>query len=294
MYKIILDPKLFECAPGSDELYQMSHFQFLSSCVNFINNYCDIILDLYDGAPYCCSYNPYSPPPITNSHYLRIKYNIVQKQIQSIINKRKSIIHVTESDMNTEIDSMNFINNSQCKTAFLNYLGKIIDDSSDLIILLGKDETVKQVRVQRNESERIIPTITNPQYDCSNQVVNFLLPPKNESDLFPNKVACSELNNSFTNELHDAHLSATDNIGIIKKYGFEFALRNLYIKNDKLTRSNKNYTVFLHRLEKFAISLDQEHGGIEVFKKIGKTVKYKKGRESSFVHMGEYSFSGNR
>ena len=80
MVKIILDPNLFECDPNTDKRYQMEHCQYLISCIQFLDDYCDVILDAYHGAPYFFSYNPFSKPPITNAHYVKIRYNEMQKK----------------------------------------------------------------------------------------------------------------------------------------------------------------------------------------------------------------------
>ena len=75
MFKIILDPNLFECEDNSSEIEQFDHFIFLEKCVEFLANNCDVDLDTYDGAPYCYKTPNYPCPPITKSRYLKIHYD---------------------------------------------------------------------------------------------------------------------------------------------------------------------------------------------------------------------------
>lgn len=292
MIKIILDPNLFECDPNADELYQMEHCQYLISCIQFINDYCDVILDIYQGAPYYFSYNPYIKPPITNSHYIQLKYKEILKNIQRIINRNIQPEVSSGTTRTLQLKDFNFINNSLCKDTFLDYLETQIDSIDNSIIILGMERKSNQVVIEFNGTETPVTAIINPQYDCSNRVVDILAPPQDESVMFPGKTACSGLNDSFIKETKQKHLDSTDKISIMRKYGIEFASRNRYIKNEKMTKSNSQYVVFIHRNGEFAISIDQEHGGLEVFKKSGRTKKHHGGKESSFTHIGEYSYAG--
>lgn len=292
MVKIILDPNLFECDPNADEQYQMEHCQYLISCIQFLDDCCDVILDAYQGAPYFFSYNPFLKPPITNAHYVKIRYNEIQKSIQRIINKKLTIIDISNSKRAIIIKDFSFVNNSQCRDAFLDYLETQIDNIEICFIILGIGNNPHQVVIEFNGTETSLPAIINPLYDCSNRVVDILAPPQDESDMFPGKTACSGLNDSFNKEAKQKHLDSTDKVSIMRKYGIEFTSRNRYIKNEKMTKSNSQYVVFIHRNGEFAISIDQEHGGLEVFKKSGKTKKHRGGKESSFTHIGEYSYAG--
>lgn len=294
MIKIILDPNLFECDPNANELYQMEHCQYLISCIQFLDDCCDVTLDAYQGAPYFFSYNPFSKPPITNAHYVKVRYNEIQKSIQRIINKEITFIDISNSKKAIIIKNFSFIDDSQCRDAFLDYLETQIDNIENCFIILGMRNNPNQVEIEFNGTETTLPAIINPQYDCSNRVVDILAPPQDESDMFPGKTACLGLNDSFIKEAKQKHLNSTDKISIMRKYGIEFASRNRYIKNDKMAKSNSQYVVFIHRNGEFAISIDQEHGGLEVFKKSGRTKKHREGKESSFTHIGEYSYAGDQ
>lgn len=292
MVKIILDPNLFECDPIADEQYQMEHCQYLISCIQFLDDYCNVILDAYHGAPYFFSYNPFSKPPITNAHYVKIRYNEMQKSIQKIINKESNFIDISNAKKAIIIKGFNFVDDSKCRDAFLDYLETQIDNTENCFIILGMGNNTHSVVIEFNGTETSFPAIINPQYDCSNRVVEILAPPQDESVMFPGKTACSGLNDSFNKEAKRKHLDSTDKISIMRKYGIKFASRNRYIKNEKMTKSNSQYVVFIHKNGEFAISIDQEHGGLEVFKKSGRTKKYRGRKESSFTHIGEYSYAG--
>ena len=52
MYKVILDPNLFECEESASEIEQTEQFLFLRNCINFLADYCNVCMDCYEGAPY--------------------------------------------------------------------------------------------------------------------------------------------------------------------------------------------------------------------------------------------------
>ena len=64
-------------------------------------------------------------------------------------------------------------------------------------------------------------------------------------------------------------------------FGTEVALRNNYHSKPDISRKNPSYVVFVHSLGKYYLSIDKEHGALEVFKNQGKHP----------LHLGEYDFS---
>ena len=63
--------------------------------------------------------------------------------------------------------------------------------------------------------------------------------------------------------------------------GTEAAHRNNYHRKPDISRKNPSYEVFVHNLGRYYLSIDKEHGALEVFKAQGKHP----------LHLGEYSFS---
>lgn len=294
MVKIILDPNLFECDENATPKYQMKHFYYLQKCICFLSDYCLVTMDIYQGAPYWYSKNPFIDPPITNSHYLKISYGKIKEKLQRIICKNINEVEINKSKGNTKIPELRFVDFSKCKDAFLKYIETQFYELDNCILILGMERESGNIIIELNGQNAILQAINNPPSDCTNRVVKILQSSDKESELFPNKAACNSLNDSFNDEIKGKHLSDSEKIGIMLKYGSEFASRNHYEKDARLTRNNPNRTVFVNKTNRCAISIDREHGGIEVFKKKKCTRKYRNGKKSSFIHKGEYSFSGNK
>lgn len=293
MYKVILDPNLFECDENTDNKFQLIHYKYLDDCISFLSEYCEVKLDLYESAPYYCRYSPYTNPPITKSHYMKTHYNEIRRKIQKIQDKNFSFVVLDSIVPNIEIKGMNFITRSECKDVFFKYINSQLEDTSECIIILGMNNKAKNICiVDVNKKQYNIQAIHKIFSDCSQRVVNILSVPNNIDDIFPCKLACQKLNDSFLNDPQNEGLDMKGRISIMKIYGIEVASRNFYLKDEVLSRKNPQYIVFLHRNGKYAISIDQEHGGLEIFKKMNKSRKYKNGKTSSFEHLGEYTFSG--
>lgn len=294
MAKIILDPNLFECDENATQKYQMEHFYYLQKCICFLSDYCLVEMDIYQGAPYWYSKNPFIDPPITNSHYLKISYGKIKEKFQRIINKNFNEVEINKSKGNTRISELRFIDLSKCKDAFLKYIETQFYELENCILILGMERETGNIIVEMNGQNAILQAINNPPSDCTNIVVKILQSSGNDSELFPNKAACNSLNDSFKDEIKGKHLSDSEKIEIMLKYGGEFASRNHYEKNAQLTRNNPKRTVFENKTNRCAISIDREHGGIELFMKRKHSRKFKNGKKSSFIHKGEYSFSGDK
>lgn len=295
MYKVILDPNLFECDKKTTTEYQFMHFQYLKNNISFLYDYCCVTLDFYQGAPYWFSGNPYLKPPITESHYIKTYFfSEIMKKIQRIINKNNSEKDISKTNGSLNIFGLDFIESSVCKGSFLRYLETQLDVLDNCIFVLGMEGESCPVTAEFNGKTSDIQAISNLPSDCSNQVVKILNAPDDDNCFFPSKDACKTLNDSFKDEIANKNLTNAEKISIRRKYGCEFASRNYYSKDKKLTKSNPTYSVFLHNKNRYAISVDQEHGGIEVFKKKNTTKKYNGGKTSSFMHIGEYSYSGKQ
>ena len=279
MFKIILDPNLFECEDNSSEKEQFEHFRFLEKCVEFLANNCDVYLNTYDGAPYCCKTPNYPCPPITKSRYLKIHYAKIRKSLQKILNSQKepSFVNVTNITPCESINNMFFVNYSECKESFYKYMN-YAKAFKECIVVLGMNNKCSKVEIVIDESTtKEIEAIWNLPFDCSNRVYKLLTPAKEISEPFKYKSSCQDLNSAFKNEKFQ-------DISVMQKYGAEFASRNHYNKNNLLSKKNPSYLVFVSDDGKYAISVDQESGGLELFKKTGR----------GFVHLGQYDYSGNK
>lgn len=294
MVKIILDPNLFECDENATPKYQMEHFYYLQKCICFLSDYCLVTMDIYQGAPYWYSKNPFINPPITNSHYLKISYGKIKEKLQRIIYKNFNEVEINKSKGNTKISELRFIDLSKCKDAFLKYIETQFYELENCILILGMERETGNIIIELNGQNAILQAINNPPSDCTNTVVKILRSTGKDSELFPNIAACNLLNDSFKDEIKGKHLSDSEKIEIMLKYGGEFASRNHYEKNAQLTRNNPKRTVFVNKTNRCAISIDREHGGIELFMKRNHSRKFKNGKKSSFIHKGEYSFSGDK
>ncbi len=277
MFKIILDPNLFECEVTASKSKQIEHFFFLKKCVEFLANNCDVCLDVYDGAPYYYKNPDYPCPPITKSYYLKNHYNDIRKYLQKIQNKAFNCIDITETLLCEAINNMVFIDSSECKDSFFRYMNHA-RSFEESIIILGINNKCNNVEVicEGNISKNI-DAIWNLPIDCSNKVYKLLIPAQGASNPFKYKLSCQDLNNAFKNE-NDPDIS------VMQKYGAEFASRNHYTKDKFLSRMNTKYQVFVNDDRKYAISVDQESGGLELFEMTG----------SGYIHLGQYDYSGNK
>ena len=275
MYKVILDPNLFECEEDASEKKQMEHFIFLKECVEFLANNCDVCLDTYDGAPYAYKTPNYPCPPITKSRYLKIHYNKIRKHLQKIQNRECVFVDITKMALCKSINNMLFIDDSECKNSFFKYMNHIFEEC---VIVLGLNNKCSKVEIVINDyTTQEIDAIWNLPIDCSNKVYKFLALSKDASLPFQYISSCQDLNNAYKAE-------KDPDISVMQKYGAEFASRNYYIKDNVISKKNPGYLVFVSKDNQFAISVDKEHGGIELFKK----------SRSGYTHLGEYDYSGNK
>lgn len=277
MFKIILDPNLFECKDNASEKEQFEHFRFLEKCVEFLSNNCDVCLDIYDGAPYAYKSPNYPCPPITKSRYLKIHYNQIRKHLQKIQNRDYVFADITHIPLCKYINNIFFIDDSECKDSFYKYMN-YARAFEECIVVLGMNNKCSKVEIVIDDgTTKEIEAIWNLPYDCSNRVYKLLTPDKGISEPFKYKSSCQDLNSAFKNE-------KIQDISVMQKYGAEFASRNHYNKDNLLSKKNPSYLVFISADGKYAISVDQESGGLELFEKTGR----------GYVHLGQYDYSGNK
>lgn len=281
MNKLILDPGLFEISENLNCNEQMEHFHYLAETIDFIS-------DFVDGAPY--SYyleeqedrEEYHDPPITRSLIIKNKYVNIKKKLLRFL-KEGQMIDLGESAISD--CSMQFESNSITTNAFKKYLYYLLiqtSSGSPFLLLLSKvnERLTPTVRVPFDNTTKIIPSISNPVSDCHQIIGPFLKSCRDGNDLFPQKSACHQLNDCFLYQTRGLELSQRRAIGI--EYGRETASRNQYKQNSSLSRKNTQYIVYVHENGQYFLSIDLEHGGLEMFARQGTHAQ----------HLGEYDYSG--
>ena len=288
MNKLILDPGLFEISENLNRNEQMEHFYYLAETIDFIGDFVDGAIDSYNGAPY--SYyleeqedrEEYHEPPITRSLIIKNKYVNIKKKLLRFL-KEGQMIDLGESAI---FDcSMQFESNSITTNAFKKYLYYLLIQTSScspFLLLLSKvnEHLAPTVRVFFDNTTKTIPSISNPASDCNQIIGPFLKSCSDENDLFPQKSACHQLNDCFLYQTHGLELSQRKAICI--KYGRETASRNGYKQNPTLSKKNAQYIVYVHENGQYFLSIDLEHGGLEMFARQGTHAQ----------HLGEYDYSG--
>ena len=278
MKKLILDPCLFElsCLRIPDEL---EHFLFLNDTITFVATHFDCGLDTYDGAPY--GYNSKTKewhPPITKSLTVRNRYSEIRKILQKLISLGEQLALITNP---VDSCSLQFEEDSAAKDSFQQYLSHIIESNRimDAVIILSRKNNacIPYVQVCHDEEFKTIASIFDPAVDCSGVVKTYLKRASQDSSAFPQKSACGMLNQRFKEEV----IASPENASVYIKYGAETACRNGYKKDTVLSRKNTPYHVYKSESGVFFLSLDMEHGALELFEKHG----------SNAVHQGEYNYS---
>ena len=287
MKKLILDPGLFEISGNLSREDQIEHFTILRQSITFAATFLDVGIDTYNGAPYFYFYDPssqYQDPPITKSRIVKTRFAELRKDIQRMMRNGRN---VTISDKIATCDSMSFDLDSITTSPFLAYIYFLISNSqqSGCLLLLSPQNAfcAPIVGFQAEDIASDIMAISDPEIDCNGIVVNFLKPSANSDEMFPQKLACTRLNQAFLNVISSSQLSVPEKRGLYQKFGNEVASRNYYRKHPEISRKNPQYKVYVHAKSKYYLSVDCEHGGLEIFSC---------GSQHP-AHLGEYDFSCN-
>ena len=168
--------------------------------------------------------------------------------------------------------------------AFKKYLWTAINSKDisveNTIILLSRDNIMfaPKVAIYTGTSIISLTAVGSPAVDCNNIVGTHLKYSVDEHEKFPYYEACAELNPAFLAEIDNP---TSDKKQIYIKFGKETAHRNGYIEDISITKKNPHHYVFVRLKDKYYISIDEEHGGLELFY----------GNGHSPAHQGEYDFS---
>lgn len=288
MKKLIIDPGLFEIPGNLSREEQIECFSILRRSITFAANYLDVCIDTYNGAPYYYFYAPlseYQAPPITKSLIVKNRFPELRKDIQRMIRDGQC---VTLPDEIAVCDSL-FLDSESITTApFLAYIYFLAfsDQQKGYCLLLLSPRNAScapTVHFQVENTSFDIMAISDPATDCNGIVVEFLKACANSNDMFPQQFACTGLNQAFLRDVSSSRLGLPEKRGLYKRYGNEVASRNNYRKHPEISRKNPQYNVYVHAQRKYYLSVDCEHGGVEIFSC---------GSQHP-VHLGEYDFSCN-
>lgn len=283
MTTLIIDPSLFEIPSNMSKSEQFCHFMFLKNSIDFVSDCLDVSLDQYDGAPYIG--NSESPPyraPITKSLTVRNKYSEISKKIQKLVSHGKWI---ELQDNLIDNCPLQFEDTTVTEQKFKQYLYYIfssgIHEKSLLLLSQKNSSCTPSISYSIGGNAYILSTVVDPAIDCSRMVSKYLKESASADSIFPQSIACSRLNEEFKEKLKKQGKTAVERRAIYILFGMEVASRNLYRKEPDISRKNPSYEVFVHRLGEYYLSVDVEHGALEVFKKHGQNP----------LHLGEYNFS---
>lgn len=283
MNKLIIDPCLFEIPADMSKEDQFEHFMFLKDCIDFVADFFDINLDSYDGAPY--SYNSESPPyapPITQSLVVRNKYSEVSKKIQKMVSLG-AFVELPEQYINK--CSLQFEKESVAEKKFKQYLFYIFGSGTyqnALILLSHKNKScVPTVSACIDADSFDCASLYNPPEDCSGIISDYLKTSVSHDAMFPYCLTCYKLNDTFKEVITEKGKSSREMEAIYIRFGTEVASRNKYQRKADISRKNPRYEVFVHDQGKFFLSIDKEHGGLEMFRSHGKHPD----------HLGEFNFA---
>lgn len=283
MTKLIMDPSLFEVPENMSAEDQFDHFMFLKDSIDFVADCLEVALDRYDGAPYSCnSETPPYAPPITKSLIVRNRYSEISKKIQKMTLFGDWIELQDES-----IDecSLQFEDKTAADVKFKQYLYHIfcagLHENSLLLLSQKNRRCAPSISFYIDGSAYILSAVYDPATDCSGIVPQYLKQSNEVEVIFPQCAACRKLNDTFKEKMSKCGQTAEEKKAIYITVGTEVAHRNNYHRKPDISRKNPSYEVFVHSLAKHYLSIDKEHGALEVFKEQGKHP----------LHLGEYNFS---
>ena len=291
MTKIILDPDLFELDRNASTEQQMEFTQTLKQSIEFVSEHFDAALDDYDGAPYIgASGPPYLSPPITSSPYVKSIYRQFRAGIQRMLLQGQNVD--LSEEMPAQCDS-HFNLAEEVRTSFFSYLGFIAKNMNteaengwEPFMLLSErhSKCVPEFRFQYQGTTIDVPAVFRPATDCHGIVTKYLKKAIDDT-MFPRASACKDLNPAF---LQDREANKSNPRQLFDTYGTETASRNGYEQEINLTKKNHGFHVFSHSRKTYYISIDMEHGGLELF---SPSISRGGGQKRSATHLGEYDFS---
>ena len=284
MVKLILDPGLFEIENKDTE-----HIHFLRETIKFASDFFDAYLDIYNGAPFHHFYDPpetYYDLPVITGRTLRAEYAKVKKDILKLICRGEDVTLPSE-----QVDdcTMSFTPLTITEAPFRQYLFHVFFANgavppSDSVLLLLSEENYTHaplIRIRFNGESAQILAVSDPATDYHQVVPRYLKQSDNPNSMFPQNQACARLNAEFQMVVTRKKMNDNEKKAYYNKFGAEAATRNGYLQCPELAKKNGGRRVFIHARGTYYLSIDTEHGGLELFKNQGKEP----------AHLGEYNFS---
>ena len=287
MTKLILDPCLFEIPSDMPIEEQQNHFFFLKRTIDFVYECLDSSMDEYSGAPYCFFLgDPFQRPPITKSLSIRNGFSAIEKKIYKMMAVGEYVDltadAITVCPFKFELDTIT-------AEPFKQYLHKLFfaektNTSGCLLLLSLKNADLSPiVLLGDGKTEVMVDAVSDPACDCGGIIGNYLKESDDLSGLFPRKFACYLLNDVFKTAIDEKGLDKNEKRALFILLGNEVASRNAYAKRADISRKNPSYEVFVHTNGTHFLSIDLEHGGLEIFKNQGQHP----------LHLGEFDYSCN-
>ncbi len=283
MTKLVIDPGLFEIDPFASKAHQFEHFMFLKTSIDFVAEFLDVYVDQYDGAPYSGNSDnlPFAPP-ITRSLVIRNNYSELSKKIRRMVVRGQWL---TSLDKSISDCTMIFENASAAEKRFKQYMCFVLSAGTyekSLLLLSKKNSSCSPIAsFFIDNSTYTLSAVCNPAIDCNGLVHEYLKDEMDSDLIFPQKAACHCLNAVFLEEKEAGSYSPDQLQAIYSKYGAEVAMRNKYHRKADISRKNPSCEVFVHNGGTYFLSIDKEHGALELFKKQGNRA----------IHQGEFNFS---
>ena len=256
---------------------------FLKSSIEFAADFLDVGVDRYDGAPYVGN-NQREPffPPITKSLTVKNRYSEICKKIQKLV-IRGDWIDLKEQTVSS--CSIAFEAMSATESPFKQYMYCMLCSTScdELLLLLSKKNSgiTTCASFSFDDITYSVPAVSNPAENTMGIVHRYLINSADADSIFPHSAACSYLNKRFKEVMSEKAYTCAETKAVYREFGTEVALRNQYQRRADIARKNPSYEVFVHQQNKYYLSIDMEHGAIEIFKSQG----------NNPMHIGEFNFA---
>jgi|MucameStandDraft_1065616.scaffolds.fasta_scaffold03080_3 hypothetical protein len=268
--RVIFSPSLYctDCA-----LYNL---HLLDDTLNFIVEYLDAQLDIYDEAFY--SGNNLFQPPVTYYNEYAQYCGIFTKLCKLMQQGDNVVLEHTNTAFTIENRNFQMINKFELQK-IIDYIHWLLSKNliSEVIMfsdVMPEDCTNNSIEISVNGNQICIPIVADPWLDETGNFDNFIKENiKDYNSIFPCNELCCKIGN-ITMEI--------GNKALYNKYATIVANRNGYNKIPYSSRQYKNVPYFMRNDGEYIICVDTLHGLFEVFQKTGST--YEK-------YLGEYDFS---
>lgn len=285
MIKIVFSPCLLDSSNCKTLEEERNHYKKISENVTFIETCLESPeLDWILGSPY--STNTLSPPKYTQDSSLnnQIKINIFGKLQKMFSNNSFNLDGHEDAVLNTNyiLPSISYT------TLYLKYLSYLINNEYMGYVFLGDSNRKLEGECPQKvtkEKQKLI-CLHNP-YLCKYELISdHICSPNSENKYFESFKLCEYTNDYFISIKGKNKSERNEDFF---RFGEITAIRNGYVYDDNLSKINSRrfgkrrdvYTKYKNKKPAYYLSIDTEHGGLELFKHSQKDPE----------HLGEYNFS---